>query len=485
LLLSENWSIFVMSREETVPYPCMNIGLEIHVQLKTKCKLFSESRRAEYGAKANSALSIFDLGLPGAMPVANPEAIYQAIKIALALGSRIHKNIKFDRKHYFYPDLPAGYQITQFQNSFAYGGFIQLPSGKKIKIQSMHLETDAAKLKRRGSQTFVDFNRCGTPLLEIITDASIYSPEEAIETAKALQREIIATGAAECHMEKGQFRCDVNFSCRETVNSPMGERTEIKNVNSFKAIGDAIKYEFKRQNQGQEQRPKQQQTVGYSLETGKTKFMRFKEHYKDYCYVEAFNIPEIVIEQKDIEKISQEMPEELPSIKLQRYGKFTSVDQALVLVENEKLCRLVDCFTDQKNQSYATNLLTNAILEHARKNNLNPDDIQLDNFKNLIKLMLSGELSHGIFKKHLLDLIFTEQDLVTYLEKNKLKSLVDKKVIKEFIEEARKSEPKVFERYLAGEDKLRSVIIGKVMQLSRGKVNGKVLLEVMREILGK
>ena len=474
-----------MSGEKTTPYPCMNIGLEIHVQLKTKCKLFSESRRAEYGAEPNSALSIFDLGLPGAMPVVNPEAIYQAIKIALALGSSIHKKVQFDRKHYFYPDLPSGYQITQFQNSFAYEGSIQLPTGKKIKIQSMHLETDAAKLKRRGSQTFVDFNRCGTPLLEIITDASISSPEEAIETAKALQREIMATGAAKCHMERGEFRCDVNFSCRETINCPMGQRTEIKNVNSFKAIGDAIRYEFNRQNQGIGQRPEQQQTVGYSLETGKTKFQRFKEHYKDYCYVEECNIPEVIIEEKDIEKMRQEMPSELPSAKLERYGKFTSVEQALVLVENEKLCRLVDCFTEERAKSYATNLLTNAILEHARKNNLNPDDIQLNNFQNLVKLMISGELSHGIFKKHLMDLIFTEQDLLVYLEKNKLKSLVDRKVIGELLKQAQESEPEVFDRYLAGEDKLRAVIIGKVMQLSRGKANGKVLLDVMREKLGK
>jgi aspartyl-tRNA(Asn)/glutamyl-tRNA(Gln) amidotransferase subunit B len=472
-----------MSKEKTLPYPKINVGLEIHVQLKTKCKLFSESRRGAYDSEANSCLSIFDLGLPGAMPIVNPEAIYQAIKVALVFGSRIHRSVKFDRKHYFYPDLPAGYQITQFQKSFAYGGGIELPSGKRIAIQSMHLETDAAKLKRRGNQTFVDFNRCGTPLLEIITDASITSPEEAIETAKAIQREIISTGAAECHMEKGQFRCDVNFSCRKTIDDPMGERTEIKNVNSFKAIGDAIGYEFQKQNH--EGRPQKQQTVGFSLETGRTKFMRYKEHYKDYCYVEEFNIPEIEIEEHDIEKIRQEMPQESPSERIRRYKKFTSVERALVLVENKKLCRLVDCFSDKKTQSYATDLLTNLIWEHSKSKDLDLDNIQLDNFKKLVKLMISGELSHGIFKKHLLSIIFTGQNLEEYLKKHKLKSIVDKQTILEFINQVKSQEPEVFKRYLSGEKKLQAVIIGGVMKLSRGKVNTAVLLRLLQEIATK
>ena len=451
----------------------LDIGLEVHVQLKTATKLFSRAAIVGTNSAPNSSVAPMDLGLPGQMPILNQQAVKLAAKIALALHSKIPEVSYFDRKHYAYHDLPAGFQITQFFNSFAYGGYIVLPCGKKISVTSMHLETDAAKLAYANT-TLIDYNRCGTPLLEIVFNPDIHNLEDLGETVKALQRLIVAVDASGCEMSKGQMRVDVNMSLRPNDKAPLGRRVEIKNLNSIKEMKDAVAYEIKlQQTHGA---PNTEYTKGFN-DKGETYVMRAKETPADYRYLPEHNLPGIRITQDDITTIKKDMPQEMPYEIFQKYLTLTNPERAAILRDNIKLAKIVDKTTDK---TMAINLLTNDLLSYTKKNKISFDDLNVTNFLNILEMLDSGAITTNIFKKQLISKVFQESCIKKYIIDNNLKSITDPVVIQEYIVKVKAQMPDMFTKYEQGNEKVLQVIIGRIIGMSKGKINAKILTKILK-----
>ena len=286
------------------------IGLEVHVQAATRTKLFCSCPYA-FGAEPNTLVCPVCLGLPGSLPVLNGKALELGIRAALALGCRIAGTTRFDRKNYFYPDLPKGYQITQKDHPFALGGGVTLPSGKVIPLERIHLEEDAGKSIHAGPEgTRVDLNRCGVPLLEIVSRPEIRSPREAHEYLEALKLALRYTRVSECDMEKGSLRCDANVSLRPPGREEMGAKVEIKNLNSFKAVEKALAFEERRQAALLEKgRPVARETRLWDEKRGETRPMRSKEEAQDYRYFPEPDLPPLEIPRDLVERIRKELPE--------------------------------------------------------------------------------------------------------------------------------------------------------------------------------
>ena len=284
------------------------IGLEVHAQLKTMTKLFSTSNN-EFGDNPNSNVSIVDLGLPGVLPVLNMEAVRLAIIAGLSTDCKINKKSTFARKHYFYPDLPKGYQISQYDEPIASSGILNIKSGnsnKKIRINRIHMEEDAGKLIHDLSDdlSLVDLNRAGVPLIEIVTEPDLSNPEEAVSYLKRLRKILLFAGVSDCDMEKGNFRCDANISLRKKGDAELGVKTEIKNVNSFRFVQKALEYEIIRQKKILEKGDEVlQETRLFNSSTNKTYSMRSKEDAHDYRYFPDPDLQPLILDEKFIKDI--------------------------------------------------------------------------------------------------------------------------------------------------------------------------------------
>ncbi|MEO0084984.1 MAG: Asp-tRNA(Asn)/Glu-tRNA(Gln) amidotransferase subunit GatB, partial [candidate division WOR-3 bacterium] len=282
------------------------IGMEVHVQLKTESKLFCACA-VEYGAEPNSNVCPVCLGLPGVLPVLNARAVELAIKLALALNCQITEYSRFARKHYFYPDLPKGYQITQYQEPLAHSGHLVIDKNR-IRIKRIILEEDSGKSIHCGSETLIDFNRCGIPLVEIVTEPDIRSPVQAVEYLRNLRQILQYLDVSDADMEKGHFRCEPNISVR-LAGAAFGTRTELKNLNSLRNVRDALEYEIKRQTEILKSGGKVNQETLYWDETKMvTGPMRGKEESEDYRYFPEPDLPPLVITKEEIERIKQELP---------------------------------------------------------------------------------------------------------------------------------------------------------------------------------
>ena len=294
------------------------IGIEVHVELKTKEKLFSPSLNL-YGDLANSNANIIDLGYPGVLPTVNKEAISLAVKAAQVLNCKIRKKMHFDRKNYFYPDLPKAYQISQFDMPLCKNGYIKLSNGRKIRINHIHIEEDAGKLVHQKGGTYVDYNRGGVPLIEIVSEPDIRSIEEAREYMEKLQSIMRYIGVSDCRMQEGSVRSDVNISLRPMGSEEYGTRTEIKNMNSYTFMERAMRYEIERQtdilDSGEQV---EQETLRYIVEEDRTESMRGKEDANDYRYFRDPDLVTISVDPETVARLSAELPE-LPDQKVERY----------------------------------------------------------------------------------------------------------------------------------------------------------------------
>ncbi len=474
----------------------ITIGLEVHVQLKTATKIFCGCKYF-FGATPNTLVCPVCLGLPGALPVLNKKAVDLAIKIALSLGAQIQERSVFARKNYFYPDLPKGYQISQFEYPLAIGGELPLTDNpkKKIRIKRLHLEEDAGKLLHelpggiKSSDSLVDFNRCGVPLVEIVTEPDISSPQEANDFLQTLHQMLIYTQTSEASLEKGSLRCDANVSISPSHSSKLGVKTEIKNLNSFKFLQKALEYEIDRQVEvirsgGQVI----QETRRFDARTGKTYPMRTKEEAHDYRYFPEPDLPPLEITNQRIKEIAMTLPE-LPWQKRTRFVNHYSMtyNDAVILTSFRELA------------IYCENVLRKAgKIEHKKIVNwLKTEFIkELRNYKdfkyapseaNLVKLLQlieTGRISHTAAKE-----IFEKmwgnntKDPEQLAKEMKLLQIKDTTTIEEWVNEVISSYPQQIEDYRKGKKKIIGFLIGKVMKLSGGQADPRLVRELLSKKL--
>ncbi|MFN4320101.1 MAG: Asp-tRNA(Asn)/Glu-tRNA(Gln) amidotransferase subunit GatB [Aquificaceae bacterium] len=463
------------------------IGLEIHVQMDTKTKMFC-SCPVEFGAEPNVNVCPVCLGLPGSLPVINKRAVEYAIRAALALNCQINTRSVFARKNYFYPDLPKGYQISQYEEPLAVNGWLEV-RGKRIRIRRLHIEEDAGKNIHEGSKTFVDLNRAGTPLMEIVTEPDIDSPQLAREFLEKLRNIMRYAGVSKADMEKGQLRCDINLSIRPKGSKELGTRVEIKNVNSFKFVQKAIEAEIERQIKLVLAGEKVvQETRTFDPSTGLTHPMRSKEEAEDYRYFPDPDLLPLVVPTGWIEEIRANMPE-LPEERLERFIKSYSLDEyaARVLTDNKELG---DFFEEAlrhypQEPKLVANWLLNDLLGNLSEvgKDIENSPVSPKDLAELVRLIREGVLSSKLAKEVLKEMVLTGKEPQKIVQEKGLIQLSDEGQIRALVEEVLRENPKEVERYRSGEEKLFGFLVGQVMKKAKGKANPQVVNKVLKEML--
>lgn len=468
------------------------IGLEVHCQIKTKSKLFSRSS-AEFGAEQNKHVSFYDCAMPGQLPVINKFSIEQAIKTGIGLNAEFNLKSQFDRKNYFYADLPSGYQITQFFSPIIKSGWlnIKLENGedKKIRIHEAHLEQDAGKSihDQHPMYSMIDLNRAGVTLLEIVSEPDMRSPYEAMTYLRELRALVRALDTCDGNMDEGSMRCDANISVMKLGSKEFGTRCEVKNVNSIKNVGDAIEYEAKRQveileNGGQID----QETRKFNALTGTTKTMRSKEDAIDYRYFPDPDLAPLVITQEMIEKIKETMPE-LPEAKKARYIKdynFSDYD-AGVLTSSKEISTYFEKLIQKHNPKTASNWLTSELFGRLNKLaiNITESPVTAEMLSELLDLIEDNTISGKIAKEVLDIMIETQKSATQIVEEKGLKQTTDMGEINKIIEEVINNNQKQVEQYKSGNDRIFGFFVGQVMKLSGGKINPQLANDLLKEKL--
>ncbi len=466
------------------------IGLEIHVQMDTRTKMFC-SCPVEFGAEPNTNVCPVCLGMPGSLPVINKKAVEFAIRASLALNCTVHTESVFARKNYFYPDLPKGYQISQYEKPIATDGYLDIEvegQKRRIRIRRLHIEEDAGKNIHEGSKSYVDLNRAGTPLMEIVTEPDISSPEEARVFLETLRNIMRYAGVSKADMEKGQLRCDINVSIRPKGSDKLGTRTEVKNVNSFRFVQKALEYEIERQvklvSEGGEV---VQETRTFDPSTGKTYTMRSKEEAEDYRYFPDPDLLPLVFEQSWIEEIKETMPE-LPHQRTERYIKEYGLSEyeAKVLTDNKELGDFFERSVKALNEPKTiANWLLNDLLGllNERQIPLEESPVSPEGLAELVKLIKESVISTKIGKEVIKEMVETGKGASQIVEEKGLKQITDESAIKGIVQEVVSRFPEEAERYKQGEEKLIGFFVGQVMKATKGKANPKLVNQLLREIL--
>lgn len=475
------------------------IGLEVHVQLKTKTKLFCRCRNS-FGEPPNTNICPICCGHPGVLPVTNFKAIELLIKTALSLNCNIAEYSVFARKQYFYPDLPKNYQISQYELPLAYDGYIEI-SQKKIRIKRIHLEEDAGKLLHAiGSEelpfSLVDLNRTGIPLLEIVTQPDINSSYEAYEYLTALKKILQYLDVSDCDMEKGFLRCDANVSVRKKGEKTLGTKVEVKNMNSFKAIKEALDYEINRQIELiTNEKPVIQETRLWNDILKITESMRTKEESHDYRYFPDPDLVPLIIEKQLIDQIRKEIPE-LPSQKKHRFikeYKLTEYDVDVLTSQKD----IADFFENtlqeinknspltQETPKIVCNWICNELLGilNEKKLTIKESPVSYANLAELILLILNNTISGKIAKDIFKEIFITSKSPIEVVNEKSLTQITDKDYISKICDEVINENKNVVEEFLAGKEKAIDAIIGKVMKKTKGKSNPKIVNELLRDKL--
>jgi aspartyl-tRNA(Asn)/glutamyl-tRNA(Gln) amidotransferase subunit B len=470
------------------------IGLEVHVQLLTATKIFC-SCSTRFGAPPNSNVCPVCLGMPGALPVLNKKVVEFATLAAMALECRINETSIFARKNYFYPDLPKGYQISQYDKPLAENGFIEIPAGKgkkKIDITRVHLEEDAGKSLHEGfpdsdEKTAIDLNRTGVPLIEIVSEPDIASPDEAYEYLTRLKEIILYTGVSDCNMEEGSLRCDANVSVRPRGQKEFGTKAEIKNVNSFRFIREALEYEIGRQIGVLESGGKiTQETRLYNSNEGKTYSMRSKEQAHDYRYFPEPDLPPLVVDEKWKAEIGRGMPE-LPEARRARMVKDYGITEydAHVLTSPKSLAdQFEEAAKAAKNSKRVANLVQSELMGRLKAKGIEIEQspISMKGVAASADLVEAGTIS-GKMLKELYDLSFERgRDFpVVYEEEGRPQQSTDTAVLEKLIDEVLAVNPKQLEQYRAGKTTMIGFFVGQVMKASKGQASP----QIVNELLGK
>ncbi|MDD5291867.1 MAG: Asp-tRNA(Asn)/Glu-tRNA(Gln) amidotransferase subunit GatB [Candidatus Omnitrophica bacterium] len=464
------------------------IGLEVHVHLKTKTKAFCGCS-TEFGSEPNTQTCPVCLGLPGSLPVLNAKALEYAVKVALALDCKPQEFIKFDRKNYFYPDLPKNYQISQYDMPVGLDGFVSIDIDnveKKIRVKRVHLEEDAGKLihKQEGSASLVDYNRCGIALLEIVSEPDINSPSEAFEYLKNLKLIIQYLGVSDCDMEKGSLRCDANISLRPKGKKQLGTKIELKNMNSFKGVRDALEYEVKRQEDVLSQGGSiTQETRLWDEDKQLTFSMRSKEEAHDYRYFPDPDLVPFTLSREFIAGIRKELPE-FPKDRIPRYIREFGLTQkeADIIVQDKDMCVFFEgCAAVYTQPRKIYNWLTGVVLAYMndRKKNITQLDLKPQALAKLIQYVEEGRLSNLAAKDVLFYALDEKKDIDSVIKEKGATQVSGSKDLEKFVEAALKDNPKSVKDFLAGKENAIMFLVGQVMKLSKGKANPKVVKEII------
>lgn len=464
------------------------IGIECHVQLATKTKLFSEVDNDARGKEPNSCVSPVDYGLPGMLPRLNGEAVKFAVRAGLALNSEINLDSRFDRKHYFYPDLPKGYQITQMFHPIIGAGYVELPDGTKVRIEHAHLEEDAGKQSHFSTYSLVDLNRAGTPLIEIVSMPDIHSATHARDYCKELWRLMTYVGVTFGDLYNGNMRFDINTSIAPEGSDQLGTRTEVKNLNSFRAVERAVEYEIKRQSKlldkGEEVK---QETRGWNDATGETTGQRSKESAQDYRYMPEPDVPPIRLESTLIEETRANLPK-LPVWYRQEFGQIIGHNQLETLLDYPTLMRKLAELDDTTAVKKIANLFSSVLLAEENASLLNDELPSRDQLLHLVEMLNNSELSSTGAKEVFLkffdpemhykdtNTIAKELGVVQQNDLGALEAIVDTVLAKPETAQAQAD-------FKAGQEKVLGFLVGQVMKESRGQANPSAVQEILRQKL--
>ena len=463
----------------------MTVGLEVHIELSTESKIFCSCPTA-FGAEPNTQICPICMGLPGAMPSLNRRVVEYAVRAGLATNCNIAKRSGIDRKNYFYPDLPKGYQISQYDAPICHGGYIEL-SGERIGITRIHIEEDAGKLIHDKSEgTLVDYNRCGRPLIEIVSEPQIHSAEIAREYLKKLRSLMIAAGVSDCKMNEGSMRCDVNLSVAPIGSDRLGERTEIKNLNSFAFVVKAIEYEYQRQCDILESGGRiRRDTLRYNTQSGKCEVMRSKESAIDYRFFPEPDLHFIVIEDADIDRIRKEMPM-MPDEKQKRYEDelgLSEYDASLIAADSALSAFFEQAAEHTKYKKQLANILLCEILRLVEG-----EDFEcriVPEYLGQLCELYGDERINSSTEKKLLAMMWEgdEASPEEIAEREGLWQINDGSVILETVLSVIESNPKAVADYKGGKSFAIRALIGKTMALTRGRANPRIVEElILREI---
>ncbi len=469
------------------------IGLEIHCQMNTKTKMFCACSNDSYNAQPNSNVCPVCMGFPGQLPYPNETAILKGAKAGLALNCEISESSTFDRKNYYYPDSPKGYQITQNYQPITKEGYveIQLDSGeiKKISIHHMHLEEDAGKLTHTAQGSLVDFNRCGTPLMEIVTEPDIRSIEEASKLGREIQRIMRYSGSSDADMEKGMMRFDVNVSLRPKGQSQYGTKVEVKNLNSFQSMERALVYEIERQSQMlNKQESIAQETRGFNVDTGETLGQRSKESIYDYRYFPEPDIPPVVLKPEIIAKLKQEIPES-PLQKRMRYSSEyqLAIDEINVLSEKLEIANFFEAaVAKSKDPKTSAAIITTYINKFVNEQEIAYQNLKItgDMVGELVNLINDQSISFNIAKnKVILDMLESGKPATQIIEEKGLKQVSDTQSIQNWCQAAIAANPKAVQDYKQGNLKAIGSLVGFVMKESKGQANPGLINQTLVQLL--
>ncbi len=469
------------------------IGLEVHVELKTKSKIFSASPN-KFGAEPNSNTSAVELGYPGTLPVLNKQAVEYAMKAAMALNCEVATDTKFDRKNYFYPDNPKAYQISQHDKPIGENGWIDIEVNgekKRIGITRLHLEEDAGKLMHTGDgYSLVDYNRQGTPLVEIVSEPDIRTPEEAYAYLEKLKSIIQYTGVSDCKMEEGSLRCDANISLRPVGQEKFGTKTELKNLNSFNFVQKGLEYEVIRQEQVLSSGGViEQETRRYDESTKETVLMRVKEGSDDYRYFPEPDLVEIHIDEDWKERVRTDIPT-LPDERKKRYVEELGLPayDAQVLTITKEMSDFFDGTVEAgADAKLASNWLMGEVSAYLNAENKELDDTALtpEGLAGMIKLLKDGTISSKIAKKVFKELIENGGDAEKIVKEKGLVQISDEGTLRKMVGETLDANPKSVQDYKEGTERAIGFLVGQIMKASKGQANPQMVNKILIEEIKK
>ena len=471
------------------------IGLEIHVQLSTNSKLFSGAS-TNFGASPNTQACNIDLAMPGVLPVLNEEVLRMAIKLGIALNAEINSPTSFARKNYFYPDSPKGYQISQMDKPIVENGHLDIEledgSTKRIGVTRAHLEEDAGKSLHEDfeGQSGIDLNRAGTPLIEIVSEPEISSPEEAVSYLKSIHSIIRYLNISDGNMAEGSMRCDANVSVRKVGETELGTRTETKNVNSFRFVEKAIHYEIKRQiNEIESGNTIAQETRLYDSQKNTTRPMRSKEFANDYRYFPEPDLLPVILDEEFINSVKETMPE-LPNekkIRLMEVYKLSEYDSSLLAADKDLANFFEEVTKESNSPKLSANWIMGEFLAELNKENLSivESKVSAKQLGVLIRRIedstISGKIAKEVFEK----MWASSEDTDDIISEQGLQQVTDLSEIEKMVEEVIKKNPDQLEKYLSGKDRLFGFFVGQVMKASQGKANPKQVNDILKSKLEK
>lgn len=467
------------------------IGVEVHCELKTNTKIFSNSVNG-YGQMANSLTNVVDLGYPGTLPTLNKEVLNLAIKAALILNCKIRPKMHFDRKNYFYPDNPKNYQITQAETPIGYDGYVEIEVNgkkKKIEIEEIHIEEDTCKSTHRGTKTLLDFNRAGVPLIEIVTKPCMESGEEAKLYLEKLKELLFYSDVSDCKMEEGSMRADANVSIRKNASDPYGTKAEIKNIGSISNVKLSIEKEIERQakiyDKGETFLP---QTRRFDDKLNDTVLMRVKETGNDYRYFPEPDIPYVYITEEQIESVRNTIPM-LPDERREKYQNLgISEVNAKKLVQNRSLSDYLNELLEEKiDFKTASNLLLGDISAYLNKNEIEitKTNLTTEKFIELTNNISDSTLTSKNLKEILDTIMESDKTIEEIIKEAGIQNITDGSAITEMIKKIIDENPESVADYKAGKDRAIKYLMGQVMKESKGTLNPKMAMDILTEELNK